>query len=126
MGDLLMKKVLMALLFGSVLTLAACGGGDDGGTDDTGSDDTGTETEVPADEGTVDTAAGEEVYQANCAACHGADLSGGAGPELTAVGSTYSAEEIADIVTNGKGNMPAQNVAGEDLDALSSWLAEQQ
>ncbi|MFC4023843.1 cytochrome c551 [Oceanobacillus longus] len=121
-----MKKVLMAFLFGTVLTLAACGGGDDGGTDDTGSDDTGTETEVPADEGTVDTAAGEEVYQANCAACHGADLSGGAGPELTAVGSTYSAEEIADIVTNGKGSMPAQNVAGEDLDALSSWLAEQQ
>ncbi|WP_087972576.1 cytochrome c551 [Oceanobacillus rekensis] len=121
-----MKKWLVAALLGIVLTLAACGGGDDGATDDTGTDDTATETEESTEEGTVDSAAGEEVYQANCAACHGADLSGGAGPELTQVGSKYSADEIADIVTNGKGSMPAQNVTGDDLDALSSWLAEKQ
>ncbi len=126
MGDFLMKKWLVAALLGIVLTLAACGGGDDGATDDTGTDDTATETEESTEEGTVDSAAGEEVYQANCAACHGADLSGGAGPELTQVGSKYSADEIADIVTNGKGSMPAQNVTGDDLDALSSWLAEKQ
>ena len=119
-----MKKWLVAVLLGIVLTLAACGGGDDGATDNSGTDDTATEEST--DEGAVDSAAGEEVYQANCAACHGADLSGGAGPDLTQVGSNYSADEIADIVTNGKGSMPAQNVTGADLDALTSWLAEKQ
>ncbi|WP_010647600.1 cytochrome c551 [Oceanobacillus massiliensis] len=118
-----MKKWLMFVLFASLLfVLGACGGGD---TDDTGSGDTDTGTEEPADDGAVDSAAGEEVFQANCSACHGADLSGGAGPDLTQVGSRYSADEIADIVTNGKGNMPPVNVTGDDLDALSTWLAEQ-
>ncbi|WP_249871307.1 cytochrome c551 [Oceanobacillus saliphilus] len=119
-----MKKWLVAILFGTVLTLAACGGAtDDGGTDDT---DTGTDTEESAGGGAVDTAAAEQVYQANCAACHGADLSGGAGPELAQVGSKYSADEIAEIITNGIGSMPPMNVTGEDLDELSNWLAAQQ
>ncbi|WP_067727103.1 cytochrome c551 [Oceanobacillus damuensis] len=120
-----MKKWLIAVLFGTVLTLGACGGDtDEGGTDETGTGDTGTEEST--DGGAVDTAEAEEVYQANCAACHGADLSGGAGPELAQIGSKYSADEIADIITNGIGSMPAQDVTGEDLDTLSNWLAEQQ
>ncbi|WP_102028674.1 c-type cytochrome [Salirhabdus sp. Marseille-P4669] len=47
-----MKQKLLALLFGSVLVLAACGGGDEDTGDDTGAnEDTGTDTEQPADEG---------------------------------------------------------------------------
>lgn len=122
-----MKKWLLAVLFGAVLVLGACGGGDEPTTEEPAdSGDTGTEETTDGGETAVDTAAGEEVYQANCAMCHGADLSGGAGPELTAAGSTYSAEEIEDIIVNGKGSMPAQNVSGDDLDALVSWLSEQQ
>nr|P80091.1 RecName: Full=Cytochrome c-550; AltName: Full=Cytochrome c550 [Virgibacillus halodenitrificans]AAB21857.1 cytochrome c550=c-type monoheme ferricytochrome [Bacillus halodenitrificans, ATCC 49067, Peptide Partial, 35 aa] [Virgibacillus halodenitrificans] len=34
--------------------------------------------------GSVDSAAAEEVFESNCASCHGADLSG-AGPDLTQV-----------------------------------------
>jgi cytochrome c551/cytochrome c550 len=68
---------------------------------------------------------GEDVYQNNCAACHGADLSGGAGPALTDAGSNFSQDELADIIQNGTGSMPAQNVAGEELDALTTWLMEQ-
>ncbi|MBP2078921.1 cytochrome c551 [Oceanobacillus polygoni] len=113
-----MKKWLVAVLFGAVLALGACGAGDDNASDDTGTDD--------SNGGAVESAAGEEVYKANCAACHGADLSGGAGPDLAEVGSKYSQAEIEDIVTNGKGSMPAINVAGEDLDALTSWLSEKQ
>lgn len=121
-----MKKWLLAVLFGAVLVLGACGGGDDNDASEEPAD-TDNGTEEPADDGgSVDTAAGEEVYQANCAMCHGADLTGGAGPDLTAVGSKYSADEIADIVTNGMGTMPAQNVTGDDLDALTAWLAEKQ
>ena len=113
-----MKKWLVAVLFLAVLALGACGAGDDNASDDAGTDD--------SNDGAVETSAGEEVYQSNCASCHGAELSGGAGPSLAQVGSKYSADEIADIVKNGKGSMPALNVAGEDLDALTSWLSEKQ
>ncbi|WP_405100376.1 cytochrome c551 [Oceanobacillus sp. FSL H7-0719] len=119
-----MKKWLLAVLFGAVLVLGACGGGDDDNASEEPADnDNGTEESADSGE-SVDTAAGEEVYQTNCAMCHGADLSGGAGPDLTAVGSSYTQDEIAEIVTNGIGSMPPQKVSGDDLDALSAWLAE--
>lgn len=134
-----MKKWLMAVLFITALVLAACGGAsEDDATDETaddnateeqaGTDDAATEEDAGDDAAgdAVDVAAGEEVYKNSCAMCHGADLSGGAGPALNAVGSKYSAEEIADIVENGIGTMPAQPVEGEDLTNLSNWLAEQQ
>ncbi|MUK89079.1 c-type cytochrome [Ornithinibacillus sp. L9] len=108
-----MKKWLFAVLIGSALVLGACGGGDDDATDTNG--DGGETTE---------TAAGQEIYEANCAACHGADLSGGAGPNLSAVGSKYSADEIVDIIHNGIGNMQAQNVDNDDAEVLANWLAE--
>ncbi|MFC2947253.1 cytochrome c551 [Virgibacillus sediminis] len=125
-----MKKWLMAVVFGSALVLTGCGGGgDEGGTDepaDNGNGDTGTEESADGG-GTVDTASAEEIYQNNCASCHGGDLSGGAGPDLTSVGAEYSAEEIADIIQNGKGSMPAQDqVSAEDRETLANWLAEKQ
>ncbi|UJL45330.1 cytochrome c [Virgibacillus sp. NKC19-16] len=122
-----MKKWLLTLLFSTALVLTACGGGgDDGGTDDGGNGgdggDTGTE-ESSDGSGSVDTAAAEGIYESNCMSCHGADLSGGQGPDLTSVGADYSADEIADIIQNGQGSMPPQDVSGEDLDTLSNWLA---
>ncbi len=125
MGDLCMKKWLLAVLFGAVLVLGACGGGNNADNEEP-ADNGDTNTEEPAEnDNAVDTAAGEEIYQANCAMCHGADLSGGAGPALTDVGSRYSSDEIKDIVENGTGSMPAQDVSGDDLDALVNWLEEQ-
>lgn len=116
------------VLFAFVLVLSACGGGDDGASEEPAD---GDETEEAADEGTdeggtVDAAAAEEVYKSNCASCHGADLSGGAGPELTNVGSELSAEEIADVIENGKGSMPGGLVSGDDVDLLANWLADHQ
>lgn len=103
-----MKKSLSLLLLGIVFVLGACGSGND------------------TNEGGETAATAEEIYEANCSACHGADLSGGAGPDLTAVGSKYSQEEIANIITEGIGSMPAQGVSGEELETLSNWLAEKQ
>lgn len=109
-----MKKWLMAVLFGTVLVLGACGGGDDA-SDDTGGDDAGGETASAAD----------EIYENNCAACHGADLSGNSGPDLTEVGSNHSSEDIQKIIHEGKGGMPAQSqVSDEDAEVLADWLAE--
>ncbi|WP_281658255.1 cytochrome c550 [Halobacillus sp. Cin3] len=67
----------------------------------------------------------EEMYQNKCSNCHGGDLSGGAGPNLQEVGSRYSAEEIQDIIINGKGSqMPAGLYTGEQATQLAEWLAE--
>ncbi|AIF44148.1 cytochrome c551 [Virgibacillus sp. SK37] len=118
-----MKKWLLTILFGTAIVLAACGGGDEGGSDE--QQDAGDNaTEESSEGGSVDSAAAEEVFESNCASCHGADLSGGAGPDLTQVGSKYSADEIADIIKNGKGSMPAGLVSGDDVDLLANWLAE--
>ncbi|MBP1969384.1 mono/diheme cytochrome c family protein [Virgibacillus natechei] len=116
-----MKKWLFTLLFSSFLVLGACGGGgdDDGATEDPADNgDNGTEEGA-----SVDTAQAEEIYESNCAACHGADLSGGAGPGLTEAGATYSAEEIKDIVNNGMGSMQPVDVPEDELDELATWLA---
>src|SRR5690625_6439117 len=116
-----MKKWLFAVLLGAALVLGACGGSDDGANEEPAEDNTAEES----NDGAVDTAAAEEIYESNCASCHGGDLSGGAGPDLTAVGAEYSADEIQDIIENGKGSMPAQEqVSEDDARTVAEWLAE--
>jgi|SRR5690625_2559463 len=115
-----MKKWLMAVLFGTLLVLGACGGG---GADTEEPADEGTE-ESADDGGTVDTAAAEDVYKSSCASCHADDLSGGVGPDLTEIGSKLSADEIEDIIANGQGSMPAGTATGDDATAVAEWLAE--
>ncbi|WP_284140421.1 MULTISPECIES: cytochrome c550 [unclassified Virgibacillus] len=67
----------------------------------------------------------EAIYESNCAACHGADLSGGMGPDLTKVGSKLSVDEITDVIKNGKGNMPPQkSLADEEVKVIADWLSE--
>ncbi|GGP15901.1 c-type cytochrome [Oceanobacillus neutriphilus] len=128
-----MKKFyLMLLALILVCVLAACGGDSkDEGADNTGSEGE-TETEPAGDEedeGDGESAsveAGEEVFQNNCTGCHGQDMAGGSGPDLTEIGSKYSQNEIADIVENGTdGGMPAfKDLEGDELDELTNWLSE--
>ncbi|WP_217588540.1 cytochrome c551 [Lentibacillus saliphilus] len=100
-----MKKWLIALLLGIVLTLGACGGGNDNSSG-----------------GEVSEA--DSIYKSNCASCHGGDLGGGMGPDLTSIGSKYSKDDIIDIIQNGKGSMqPIKGVTDEEADTLASWLA---
>ncbi|MDY0405550.1 cytochrome c [Virgibacillus sp. 179-BFC.A HS] len=66
-----------------------------------------------------------DIFQANCAACHGADLTGQVGPNLTKIGAELSADDIVKIIHNGKGNMPAQSQVGDDeAKTLAKWLSE--
>jgi len=79
-----------------------------------------------AEEGGETAAEPDAIYEANCSACHGADLTGGMGPDLTSVGSDHSADEIVDIIQNGTGAMPAQSqVSPEEATALAEWLVEE-
>ncbi|WP_042463030.1 cytochrome c551 [Neobacillus dielmonensis] len=101
-----MKKKLLTILIGSafVMGLAACGGGDDKGGGDTASD-------------------AAEIFDQNCSSCHGGNLQGGMGPNLTKVGSRYSQDEIRNIIKNGKGAMPKNVIEGDDADEVAKWLA---
>jgi len=115
-----MKKKLLTLLLGTslVMGLAACGGG--GGKNDTKKDTSngGGTTE------TADAGAAQKIYDQKCSSCHGGDMKGAVGPNLTKVGSKYSKDEILDILKNGKaGGMPANLVSGDDANTIADWLA---
>ncbi|WP_017726276.1 c-type cytochrome [Halalkalibacterium ligniniphilum] len=113
-----MKKFLFAI--GAVLVLGACGGGgDEAPTDEAPAE------EAPAEEtaGDFDATLARETYEASCISCHGGNLEGGGGPALA--GSDYSVEHIIDVIHNGKGSMPPQNVPDEEAENLAKWIAEQ-
>lgn len=67
---------------------------------------------------------GYKVYEANCLACHGGELTGGAGPSL--IGVEYNADQIKEIAQKGKGAMPAGVFKGsdEELDQLAEFIVE--
>lgn len=109
-----MKKWLLTIIFGAALVLGACGGSDDG---DSGNNDGGSDNEVAS--------AGEEAYQNHCSNCHGGNLEGVSGPSLETVGDKFSADEIEDIIENGRGGMkPMPSVPDDDRAAIAEWLAD--
>jgi len=53
---------------------------------------------------------GGEVFSSNCARCHGPDGGGGVGPKLSEGAAVEAYPDIHDeieVITNGKGAMPA-------------------
>lgn len=70
---------------------------------------------------------GAEVWakQMNCQGCHGVDMTGGNAPGLTTVGANLSAEEIKEVIVNGRGAMPGGLFTGSEaeLDQLVEYLA---
>lgn len=68
---------------------------------------------------------GADIYAQSCLACHGENLEGGIGPDLSLVGDRFSKEEIIDIAINGRGTMPGDTVQNEeDVEVLAEWLSE--
>lgn len=106
-----MKKKLLAAVFGAVLVLGACGGGDKSKEDE---GTTGGEVAVDA----------EAVFTKSCIQCHGENLEGvGSYPALNEIGAKLSEEEIHDVIVNGQGSMPPGLIKGEEADAVAEWLA---
>lgn len=67
----------------------------------------------------------EAVFKQNCASCHGQNLEGIAGPNLTKIGATLSAEDIAKIIKEGKGGMPPGLLKKQpEIQAVAQWLSE--
>lgn len=118
----------LALLAGLVVLAASCGGGSAG-------DDAGTGIE-PQDPELV--ALGEDLYQANCASCHGIDLRGtDQGPSQLSV--VYEPGHHGDAayylaVRNGVrqhhwtfGDMPAvEGLADPEIEAIVAYVRENQ
>jgi len=105
-----MKKVMLTLVFGSAIFLAACGGGEKA-------------TKESAKTTTPD---GEAIAMKSCITCHGGELQGqGNAPAIKDVGSRLSEKEILDVINNGKGAMPPGLVKGADAEAVAKWLATQ-
>ncbi|MHC0037851.1 cytochrome c551 [Pseudoneobacillus sp. C159] len=99
-----MKKKFLALLMGTGLVLAACGGGGDD----------------KATGGTVDA---EKITAQKCSTCHGNNLEGGGAPKISDVGSRLSKDEIENIILNGRGGMPGGIIKGEEASAVAEWLS---
>ena len=60
----------------------------------------------------------------SCIACHGTDMAGGsAAPPL--LGNELTAEEVAEVIKNGRGAMPGGQFAGtdEELQVLAEFIA---
>jgi quinoprotein glucose dehydrogenase len=68
---------------------------------------------------------GRELYMANCASCHRADLSGGPPefPSLKNLSEQYSAWELRTILAAGSGRMPSfARLGGEALGAVADYV----
>ncbi len=67
---------------------------------------------------------GARVYADNCASCHGADAGGGAGPDLRA--TSLTGDELAGVVSHGRGTMPgfAGRLEADDIGAVVVLLQE--
>ncbi|WP_335871577.1 cytochrome c551 [Bacillus sp. 2205SS5-2] len=115
-----MKKKLFALMLGTSLVLAACGGDD--GTTGTETDKNET-TEETTDSTVATNVDVEKIVDQKCASCHGGNLEGGFGPKLDNIGSSLSKEEILSIINNGEGQMPKEIIKGEEAEAVAEWLA---
>jgi quinoprotein glucose dehydrogenase len=57
------------------------------------------------------TTLGQQVYLQNCAGCHGTDRKGGTGqgsiPPLVDIGKRHTREEVMDVITHGRAQMPS-------------------
>ncbi len=70
-------------------------------------------------------ATGAAVFQQNCAACHGPNLTGAMPgvPSLVGVGDRVADDAIRTLITNGRGQMrPFPDMSAADLDAVIAFL----
>jgi mono/diheme cytochrome c family protein len=125
-----MTRLFLLALLALVLVVgaAACGGDDDDNAADTTATETTTEETTTGEETTTDTstAAGKEVFVANCGSCHtlaDAGTSGNVGPNLDTVG--LAADEVESQVRSGGGGMPAfeDQLSDEEITEVAAYVA---
>lgn len=70
------------------------------------------------------TSTGKELYQQSCASCHGAAGQGSLGPRLMGNRTSSDKLRVSQIISNGKGMMPAFGFILEEteIDAIASFV----
>lgn len=108
--------VVPVLLIVPVLAAVLAGCGGDSGTTTTAA----PTTETTGGGSAIDAAA---LYSSSCASCHGADGSGGIGPDLRGAADTAT---VAQQITQGGGSMPAfaDKLSTDEVDALADYVVE--
>lgn len=110
-----MILLVIALLVGTALLATGCP-----------ADEEETTTTAPPVETTTTgagAAEGSAVYSANCAGCHGADGSGGVGPDLRGM-EAEDREELIQVVTEGRDEMPAfgGQLSDAEIEAVTDYV----
>ena len=76
---------------------------------------------APVDEALF--AKGETLYAGNCAACHGAEGTGGFAPQFTGNPALADTEAVLKAIYEGRGGMPAFNqFSAEELAAVATYI----
>lgn len=67
---------------------------------------------------------GAAVYQSQCSVCHGPNRAGSppAFPSLEGITDRLTNQQITDVITHGRGRMPALPISGDQLSALLAFL----
>jgi cytochrome c551 len=112
---MLARSRWLLALGAAALACAGCGGGDDGDAGDTGGG------------GDTANASGQAIFADNCARCHGADGTGGAGPDLTSLDEAKEHEAVVEQVTDGGGGMPSfkGDLSDAEIDAVATYVNTQ-
>lgn len=64
----------------------------------------------------------EELFQQSCLSCHASSASA---PSLDQIGTKLSANEIKDIIQNGRGLMTPADITDEQASMIAEWLVSQ-
>jgi cytochrome c oxidase subunit 2 len=103
---------LLLLLPLLTVPFVACGGDDGGSTSDAG--------------GAVD---GQQIYESNCARCHGPNGEGGVGMPLGngAVEDSLTLEGQIEVITEGRNAMPAwgDQLSADEIEAVATYEREE-
>ncbi len=70
---------------------------------------------------------GASLYATNCAACHGADRSGGVGPALTLLGKNRSHAQIVALIKNPPPKMPKMfpdAISEREVEQIATYLEQ--
>ncbi|MFD0048317.1 cytochrome c550 [Actinomycetes bacterium NPDC127524] len=72
--------------------------------------------------GQTASASPEEIYKTTCITCHGDQYQGKVGPKLKGVGKRLSEEQVKNVITNGRGAMPAGLVEAGSIDKMAKFI----
>ena len=74
----------------------------------------------------VQTISAEGLYSANCAACHGAEGGGGAGPRLAGNANAAREANVRNLIQYGRGTMPGfgASLSEDELEALTRYVVD--